>query len=181
MNAISPTADAPLVYRRPWMKGRAVSAVFVLGLGVGLHFAERQKGGPGAGIGTGLILAVLVALTSWAMLGLRTCIFFTETGVTDVGSLRTVRLAWNEITRCTVVEQTLRPPKGSPTQGILIRFVGARTHSATIVTQDPPNERAIELFVPDALPLSPAIVALLSTIPQLGNAPWSLLESRLRR
>ena len=179
MTVATPTAVPPLVYARPWTKGRAVAAAYMLCLGLGIVSVRPDV--PGAGIARGVTLALLGALTSWAFLGLRTRVLFTATGVVDVGCLRATSLSWEEVTCCTVVEQTLRPPRSPAIHGVLIRFVSLRTDPTRVGGHRRPHDRAIEVFVPDRRPMSPAIAALLTSIPQLRHAPWALLESSARR
>ena len=182
MNVATPIAEPLLVYARPWAKGRALAAAFMLSLGgVGCLVDSAPPHAPVAGTASGLTLALLGALTLWAVLGLRARILFTATGVVNVGCLRTISLAWDEVTRCTVVEQTLRPPRSPAIHGVLIRFISLRTDPTRVHERSRPHDRAIELFVPDWQPLAPAIVALLQSIPQLQHAPWALLEPPARR
>jgi hypothetical protein len=183
MNAATPTNEPPLIHPRLWAKAHAVIAVvfsgfFTPALWLGARAAPNE---PKADLIPAVTLAVLWALALWAVLGLRAHTKFSEAGVVDVGVLRAVSLPWGLVTNCTVAEKTLRATRGPSIHGVLIRFTSQRTDPGNSTTLRRPRDRVIELFVPDAVPLAPAIISLLRTIPEVSQAPWDLLEPSLRR
>ncbi len=177
-----PTNEPLLIYPRLWVKPRALIAVVFVGcftlVSAAPHAAPSE---PQAEFITRAMLTVMWALALWTVLGVRARTTFSAAGIADFGALRTVSIPWELITNCTVVERTLRPPKSRPIHGVLIRFASQRTDPGNSIAKPQPRDRVIELFVPDAVPLAPGIVALLRTIPQVSQAPWELLEPSLRR
>jgi hypothetical protein len=177
-----PTNEPLLIYPRLWAKPRAVIAVLFVGfltlVCVAPHAAPSE---PQAEFITRAMLTVMWAFALCAVLGVRARTTFSASGIADFGTLRTVSIPWGLITNCTVVERTVRSPKSRPIHGVLIRFESQRTDPGNSIAKPQPRDRVIELFVPDAVPLAPGIVARLRTIPQLSQAPWELLEPSLRR
>ncbi len=176
------TNEPPLICPRLWVKPRAVVVVIFTAcftfVQLGSRAAPNELGGV---LVTAATLAMMWALALWAVLGVRARTTFSAAGIADFGVLRTVSIPWELITNCTVVERTLRPPKSRPIYGVLIRFASQRTDPGNSIAKPQPRGRVIELFVPDAVPLAPGIIALLRTIPQVSQAPWELLEPSLRR
>ncbi len=182
MNAATRTNELPLIHPRLWAKPRAAVAVVFVGLFtlvfLGSHTAQRESQ---AHFITAVMLVVMWGLALWAILGLRARTMFSADGVVDVGVLRSVSLPWEQVTNCTVVEKTLRAAKGASTRGVLVRFEGQRTEASKPEGKLRPRGGMIEVFVPDAVPLAPGIIALLRTIPQVAQARWDLLEPSLRQ
>ncbi len=131
-----------------------------------------RRGNAGGNVGAG-------ALGSPGRLRTRTT--FSATGVIDFGVLHAVSRPWDRVTNCNVVEKTLQAAKGARIHGVLLRFTGQYAGSSDSTVEPRRRCGVIELFVPDAVPLAPDIVALLKTIPQLSQAPWHLLEPSLLR
>jgi hypothetical protein len=180
MNAATPNTEPPLTRARPWAKSRAAVVVIFTACFTFANFGSRAAPNALADLVTAVTLATLWALALWAVVGVRAHTTFSKAGIVDVGVLRTVSLPWELVTSCTLVEKTVRSRNGT-FRSVLIRFASRQADSTGMPARARPRERAIELTVPDAAPLAPGILALLRTIPQLSNAPWSLLEPTARR
>lgn len=182
MNAATPTNEPPLIHPRLWAKPRAAIAVVFVGFFTLASLAPHSTPSePQAVFITAAMLAAMWALALWAVLGMRARTMFNAAGVVDFRTLRTVSLRWELITECTIVEKTLRAAKGRSTHGVLVRFASRRENPGNSTSMPHSSTCVVELFVPDAVPLAPGIVALLRTVPQVSQAPWELLEPRMRR
>jgi len=67
------------------------------------------------------------------------------------------------------------------THGVLIRFTSQGSDPSDSAAGSRPRDRVIDLFIPDVVPLTPYIIALLGKVPQVSQAQWDLLEPSLRR
>jgi hypothetical protein len=182
MDTAMSTNEPPLACYRPWAKPRAMVAVVFAAFFT--FVSLKSLAAPSEPLAHFIIeamLAIMWALALRAVLGLRARTLFSATGVADVGVLRTSSLPWELVTDCTVVEKTLRVPKAPSVHGVLVRFTSRQADRVGPAAGLRPRDRVIELFVPDAAPLAPGILALLRTIPQLSQAPWNLLDPNLRR
>lgn len=182
MNAAMSTNESPLIHPRLWAKPRAWIAVVVMAIAtLGCLVFHSLTSEPQAELIGAATLIALWAVALWAVLGMRARTMFSAAGIVDIRELREVSLPWELVTNCTVVEKTLRPARGPSVPGVVVRFAGRRTDLGYSMAKAQSRERVIELFVPDAMPLAPGIVALLRTIPQTSQAPWELLEPSLRQ
>ncbi len=178
MTIATTAPELSLVHVRPLWKAFAFIAAAILAMAFVAYLEiDARRVGPGNGVISGLTLALLGTMLALMLLSLRKRTVFSASGVTQVGLLRTTTLAWDEVTRCSVRQETLTPPKAATVHGVQIRFMSLRTDPSRILEHARPHDRAIELFLPDGEPPLPAdIVTLLKTVPQLSKTPWALLE-----
>lgn len=182
MKTAMPINVPSLTHPRLWAKARALLAVIPMSIiTLGYLASPPASSEPQAElIGTATLFAMW-ALALWAVLGIRARTMFSELGIVDVRELREISLPWELLTKCTVVEKTLRSARGPCVPGVLVRFEGRQRDLNHSMAKSQARDRIIELFVPDAVPLAPDIVALLRTVPQTSRARWDLLDPSRRQ
>jgi hypothetical protein len=111
-----------------------------------------------------LWLALMVGCL-WLALSLRTAFVFGVDGVAARGVLRTRTLAYEHIAGCTIEREELAKGRGPTLRGWRLAFEAMH-----------PGIEPLRLFVADGVPLDPAIIKRLKTVPGLSSRQLKVIE-----
>jgi hypothetical protein len=157
-----------LVYRPPFGK-RLLGAGFALVSLAVLAAAwprllELSLPAP-AVLACGALWLALVGGCLRLALSLRTAFVFGVDGVAARGALRTRTLAYEHIAGCTIEREELAEGRGPALRGWRLAFEAMH-----------PGVEPLRLFIVDGVPLDPAIIRRLKTVPGLSSRQLKVIE-----
>jgi hypothetical protein len=163
------TRSSPeLVYQQPLRSRLVAAAIGAAMLAVLLLLWPELLGAslttPQLMLGACLWLALIAAGLRMA-LSLRSGFVFGADGVGARGAWRTRTLPYDHIAGCTVVPEEIRNRRGPPLRGLRLTFEAMH-----------PGVRPLRLFIAEARPLAPAIIARLKTVPGVSSRQLKLLQ-----
>ena len=157
-----------LVYRQPLLTrlASAAAGAVLLALLLLLWPALLAQAIPASAmLAIGALWIAGIAACLWLALSLRVAFVFGVDGVAARGAWRTRTLAYEHIAGCTVVPEERAKGRGPAVRGYRLTFEAMR-----------PGIPPLQLFVQDGLPLDPAIVRRLKTVPGLSRRQLIELE-----
>ena len=157
-----------LVYRAPLLNrlAGAACAVVVLALLVGMwpQVLDASLSTP-ALLAASALWFVMIAGCVWMALSVRVAFIFDVDSVVSREWWGTRTMAYSDIAGCTVVHEERPVARGQVVRGFSVTFQAMRR-----------GVRPLELFVHERVPLDPAIVRRLKTVPGLSERQLKLLE-----